>query len=71
MNPEIEYASKAEINNFQIEKLKALLNYLSTNSAFYKRLFKTHQIDITNINSLKDLSIIPTTSKDDVQQYND
>jgi phenylacetate-CoA ligase len=71
MNPEIEYASKAEINNFQIEKLKALLNYLSTNSAFYKRLFKTHQIDITNINSLEDLSIIPTTSKDDLQQYND
>ena len=71
MNPEIEYASKAEINNFQIEKLKALLNYLSTNSAFYKRLFKTHQIDITNINSLEDLSVIPTTSKDDLQQYND
>ena len=71
MNPEIEYASKAEINNFQIEKLKAFLNYLSTNSAFYKRLFKTHQIDITNINSLEDLSVIPTTSKDDLQQYND
>jgi len=71
MNPEIEYASKAEINNFQIEKLKTLLNYLSTNSAFYKRLFKTHQIDINNINSLEDLSVIPTTSKDDLQQYND
>ena len=71
MNPEIEYASKAEINNFQIEKLKALLNYLSTNSDFYKRLFKTHQIDISAINSLEDLSEIPTTSKDDLQQYND
>ncbi|WP_405573560.1 phenylacetate--CoA ligase family protein [Winogradskyella sp. Asnod2-B02-A] len=71
MNPEIEYASKAEINNFQIEKLKALLNYLSTNSDFYKRLFKTHKIDISAINSLEDLSEIPTTSKDDLQQYND
>lgn len=71
MIPEIELASKAEINSFQIEKLKSLLGYLNMNSAFYKRLFKTHEIDINKINSLEDLAVIPTTSKDDLQQYND
>ncbi|SDG65491.1 phenylacetate--CoA ligase family protein [Winogradskyella thalassocola] len=71
MIPEIEYASKAEINSFQVEKLKDLLLYLKTNSAFYKRLFSTHKIDISTLNSLEDLTTIPTTSKDDLQQYND
>ncbi|MGJ8547985.1 phenylacetate--CoA ligase family protein [Winogradskyella wichelsiae] len=71
MIPEIEYASKAEINNFQVGKLKVLLQYLNTNSAFYKRLFSTHKIDISTINSLEDLAAIPTTTKDDLQQYND
>ncbi|EPR70008.1 Phenylacetate-coenzyme A ligase [Winogradskyella psychrotolerans RS-3] len=71
MIPEIEYASKAEIKSFQVEKLKDLLLYLNTNSVFYKRLFNTHKIDITTINSLDDLTKIPTTSKDDLQQYND
>ncbi|WP_179354155.1 phenylacetate--CoA ligase family protein [Winogradskyella vidalii] len=71
MIPEIEYASKAEINNFQVEKLQVLLQYLNTNSAFYKRLFSTHNIDISTINSLEDLATIPTTTKDDLQQHND
>lgn len=71
MIPEIEYASKAEINNFQVEKLQVLLQYLNTNSAFYKRLFSTHNIDISTINSLEDLAVIPTTTKDDLQQHND
>ncbi|WP_179021023.1 phenylacetate--CoA ligase family protein [Winogradskyella forsetii] len=71
MIPEIEYASKAEINDFQVEKLRELLVYLNSNSTFYKRLFKSHHIDINSINSLEDLAAIPTTSKDDLQKYND
>ncbi|WP_456439660.1 phenylacetate--CoA ligase family protein [Psychroserpens sp.] len=71
MIPDIELASKTEINNFQIKKLKDLLSYLNTNSTFYKRLFKTNKIDIDTISSLGDLVTIPTTSKDDLQKYND
>lgn len=71
MIPEIERASKTEINSFQVEKLKVLLQYLNIHSAFYKRLFSTHKIDISSINSLEDLAAIPTTTKDDLQQYND
>ena len=71
MIPDIEQVSKAEIHSFQIKKLKNLLSYLKSHSTFYQRLFKTHHIDITRINSLEDLAKIPTTTKDDLQQHND
>ncbi|AUP79575.1 phenylacetate--CoA ligase family protein [Flavivirga eckloniae] len=71
MIPKIEKASTEEIKSFQEEKLKLLLNYLNKHSAFYKRMFNEHDININNINTLEDLTTIPTTSKDDLQQYND
>lgn len=71
MTPNIEKASKAEIKAFQEDRLKLLLAYLNKYSVFYKRMFGKHNIDINNINSLEDLTNIPTTSKDDLQRYND
>jgi len=71
MIPEIELASKADIDTFQVEQLKGLLEYLNTNSTFYKHLFETHQINIESINSLEDLTTIPTTTKEDLQLHND
>lgn len=71
MTPNIEKASKAEIKAFQEDRLKLLLAYLNKYSVFYKRMFSKHNIDINNINSLEDLTNIPTTSKDDLQRYND
>ncbi len=55
----------------QEEKLKDLLLYLSQNSPFYKELFAKHKINIADIKTLSDLALIPTTSKDDLQQRND
>jgi len=71
MIPNIEHASQTEIKAFQVDKLKTLLGYLNTYSVFYKRLFRIHQIDIKNINTLEDLTAIPTTTKDDLQLHND
>ncbi|MEC3906114.1 AMP-binding protein [Tamlana sp. 2201CG12-4] len=71
MIPDIEKASKTEIKAFQEGRLKILLTYLNKHSVFYKRLFNNHNIDIDDIKTLEDLSVIPTTSKDDLQQYND
>ena len=71
MTPEIEYKSKSEIKAFQETKLKEALRYLSENSPFYQRLFKSNDISISDIRSLEDLSKIPTTSKDDLQRYNE
>lgn len=71
MIPKIELASKAEIEKFQLGKLKELLIYVNTHSRFYKRLFQKHAIDIQSINSLQDLRLIPPTTKDDLQRQND
>lgn len=71
MIPKIEQASAQAIKTFQEEKLSELLVYLNGNSPYYKRLFKTHDIDIKTITSLEDLNKIPTTTKDDLQKYND
>jgi len=55
----------------QEQKLQKLLLYLSLHSPFYKELFAKHKIDIDDIKTLADLALIPTTSKDDLQQRND
>ena len=71
MIPKIEQASKQEIKTFQEEKLAQLLAYLNENSAYYKRVFKENNIAIDAIQSIEDLSKIPVTTKDQLQQYND
>ena len=71
MIPKIEQASTETIKTFQEEKLAELLVYLNKNSAYYKSVFETHKIDINAIKSLEDLTKVPTTSKDQLQQYND
>jgi phenylacetate-CoA ligase len=55
----------------QKQKLRELLVYISRHSPFYKELFAEHNIDIAGIKMLSDLALIPTTSKDDLQQRND
>lgn len=54
----------------QEEKLRELLVYLKEKSPFYQRLFLENNIDIQSIKTLEDLQKIPTTSKDDLQKYN-
>lgn len=70
MIPKIEQASSQDIKRFQEEKLKDLLQYLNKNSPYYQGIFKKHHIDVNTINSLEDLAKIPTTTKDQLQQYN-
>ena len=70
MIPEIEKASITEIKKFQEIELKKLLSYLSENSAYYQKLFKEQHIDLDTIERLEDLSKIPVTTKDDLQQFN-
>lgn len=71
MIPDIETKSTAEIKAFQETQLKFTLDYLSKHSPFYKRHFETHQLDISEIQTLEDLTKIPVTTKDDLQQFND
>ena len=69
--PVIETQSKDAIRLFQEEKLRELLQYLKEKSPYYQRLFRENNIDITQIQHLEDLQRLPTTSKDDLQRYND
>jgi phenylacetate-CoA ligase len=55
----------------QEQKFRELLSYLSHNSPFYQKLFTTHQVDISRIKSIEDISLLPVTEKKDLQQYND
>ncbi len=71
MIAEIEFTSAQNIKSFQEEKLKEQLHYLAENSPFYKRLFSENKISIEAINTLDDLLQIPTTSKADLQNFND
>jgi phenylacetate-CoA ligase len=69
-HPSIEKAGTQEIKLFQEEKLHELLTYLKAHSPFYKKLFKENNITIEDIRTLEDLQQIPTTTKNDLQQYN-
>lgn len=71
MIPKIETATAAEIKLFQEEKLAALLHYVNTHSPFYRSLFSKKNIDIANIKTLEDLALLPVTTKEDLQQFND
>ena len=71
MIPEIEQATSAHIKAFQEGKLKELMAYLQQNSPYYKRLFEAHKIKPDTIKKLDDLAKIPTTTKEQLQQYND
>ncbi|MEO8470714.1 MAG: AMP-binding protein [Chryseolinea sp.] len=68
--PDIERGSAEEIEKFQEHQIRSLLNYANEHSPFYKKLFSDNRIDIQSIQSLKDYRVIPTTSKDDLQQNN-
>ena len=69
--PEIEKQSQADILALQEKKLQEVLAYVNEHSAFYKRLFKEHNINVSAIKTLSDLTKLPTTCKDDLQRDND
>jgi phenylacetate-CoA ligase len=71
MLPLIETKPTAFIKSFQEEKLKEQLLYLKEKSTFYKEHFRKNNIDIAKIKTLEDLSLIPATTKDDLQHQNE
>jgi phenylacetate-CoA ligase len=71
MIPHIEKQTTAEIKTFQELKLQGVLQYVNANSGYYQNLFQEHHIDISKINTLEDLQLIPTTTKEDLQRNND
>ncbi|HTD40543.1 MAG TPA: AMP-binding protein [Mucilaginibacter sp.] len=62
--------SAGKETQMQEQKLQELLQYVSQHSPFYKELFAKHQIDVKAIKNLFDLTLIPPTYKEDLQQRN-
>lgn len=69
--PPIELASETAIKTFQEGKLRELLVYLKDKSPYYREQFKAKGIDISSIRTLEDLSLLPVTTKDNLQAFND
>jgi len=59
-----------KVTAMQEQKLQELLQYVSQHSPFYKELFAKHNITVSDIKTLADLTKIPTTEKDDLQKRN-
>jgi phenylacetate-CoA ligase len=68
--PRIEKQAAHEIKAFQEEKLKELLQYVDSNSTYYKNLFKANNIIVSEIDSLEKFQKIPVTTKDDLYKFN-
>lgn len=68
--PEIEKKTIEVQQDFQFLKLKETLKYLHQNSVFYQKLFSRNKIQPDTLKSLEDLSSLPTTCKEDIQEHN-
>src|ERR1700744_6017473 len=69
MNTTITHTNES-VKTMQQQKLQELLLHLNTHSPFYKELFEKHSIDINAIKTLDDLTQLPVTTKEDLQQRN-
>lgn len=67
---DIEFCSAADIAEYQDKRLQEVLNYLASNSPFYRRMFRDNGIDISEIRTIGDLVKIPFTEKKDLQLHN-
>jgi len=52
-------------------KLQELIQYVSENSTFYKKMLKEKGVSVGDIISDSDLAKLPFTTKDDLAQFND
>lgn len=71
MIPKIELENPAAIKTFQEQQLVKMLDYVSKNSPYYKRLFANQNISVADIRTLEDLQKLQVTSKADLQEFND
>ncbi len=70
-SPEAAFKSKEQIKLMQEKKLQEAVSYLNEHSPFYKDLFTQARFNVKGIRTIEDLSVIPVTSKENLQQHND
>ncbi|MDP6619181.1 MAG: phenylacetate--CoA ligase family protein, partial [Nitrospinota bacterium] len=65
-DPSVETLSREELAALQLRKLRALLDRVMRNNAFYRRKFKAAGADPGRVQCLDDVRRLPTTSKAEV-----
>jgi len=70
-SPEAAFLSAAEITELQEKKLQETIAYLNMHSPFYKEFFSKARFNPSGIKTMEDLSVIPVTIKEDLQQRNE
>jgi len=70
-SPEAAFLTKEEIVTLQEKKLQETIAYLNQYSPFYKEFFSKARFNPSGIKTMEDLSVIPVTIKEDLQQRND
>ncbi len=64
---ETEWYSEERINQYQITKLKEIIDYSYQNVEYYKELFDSIKLNPNDIKSLEDLQYIPVLDKESVR----
>ncbi|MBK8609641.1 MAG: AMP-binding protein [Chitinophagaceae bacterium] len=70
-SPEAAFQTKEEITAMQETKLQETIAYLNKNSPFYREFFAKARFNPSGIKTMEDLSVIPVTIKEDLQQRNE
>lgn len=65
----ISFKTEEQIINNQAILLKEQLHYLATHSPYYQRMFKEASVDISSIQKVEDLSLLPFTTKEQLNQF--
>ena len=59
-----QYWDETQIYDYQLKKLKSIIDYSSKNVPYYEELFKKIKINSSDIKSLEDINKIPILSKE-------
>ena len=62
-----ECMAREDLEQLQVERLQATLNRVYQNVSFYKNSFDKNKINIERIKSIKDLEVLPFTTKEDLR----
>jgi phenylacetate-CoA ligase len=65
----VERISRQGLRRIQKRRLKSILNYVYSQSPFYKRVFKASKVHPSDFVDLPDIRRFPFTTKDDLRQY--
>ena len=67
---DIDSMEGVDLNDYQFHLIRETLEYVNTNSIYYKNLFANINLDISNFSDINQFRNIPFTTKEIFQKYN-